>query len=48
MPEEAAQALFELRDIKGLWSIHDIASRSNNGILVTKVENWIATLTAKK
>lgn len=48
MPDEAAQVLFELKDVKGLWNIHGIASRSNNGVLVTKIEDWIGILTARK
>lgn len=46
--EEAASAALEQKDIHSLWTIHMNATKMNNRALVSKVENFIAQLSAKK
>lgn len=45
---EAAQASYEQKDIQSLWNVHIHATKMNNRELVTKVENYIANLSAKR
>lgn len=47
LPEDAAVILYNQRDINGLWSIHEIASKLNNENLVKKIQNFITEISPK-
>lgn len=46
--EESAKLAFELRDMQSLLNIHNAASTTNNRDLITKIENFIGAMSAKK
>lgn len=48
MIEDAAMAALEQKDIQSLWTVHLNATRMNDSALVSKVEKFIAQLSAKK
>lgn len=41
-------AALEQKDIQSLWTVHMNATKMNDRALVSKVENFIAQLSAKK
>jgi hypothetical protein len=46
--EESAKLAFELRDTQSLLNIHTLVSATNDQTLISKVENFIAAMSAKK
>lgn len=48
MVEEAALAALEQKDLQSLWTVHMNATKMNDRALVSKVENFIAQISAKK
>lgn len=47
MHNEAAEVLFELKDLKSLWNLHEIASKDDNSYLMKKIEHFIGILMPK-
>ncbi len=48
MIEDAALAAWDQKDLQSLWTVHMSATKMNDRALVSKVENFIAQLSAKK
>jgi hypothetical protein len=46
--EESARLAFELRDMQSMLNIHSAAATTNNRELISKIENFIAAMSAKK
>lgn len=46
--EDSAKLAFELRDTQSLLNIHNIISATNDRNLISKIENFITAMSAKK
>lgn len=48
MPEEAAQAYFDQRDLGGLYKVHETVKNNNDRVVAARVEGFIEKFSEKR